>query len=41
MAGAEADKLFESKGLDALDREKAKHQAKQQAEKLYDEQYAN
>ncbi|GJJ68918.1 hypothetical protein EMPS_01264 [Entomortierella parvispora] len=41
MAGAEADKLFETKGLDFLDREKAKHQAKKEAERLYDEQYAN
>ncbi|GJJ68917.1 hypothetical protein EMPS_01263 [Entomortierella parvispora] len=41
LAGAEADKLFETKGLDFLDREKAKHQAKKEAEKLYDEQYAN
>ncbi|KAI0805755.1 hypothetical protein GGR55DRAFT_254600 [Xylaria sp. FL0064] len=39
IAGAEVDKLFETKGLDALDREKAKHQAKRQAEHLYDEQY--
>ncbi|RWA12819.1 hypothetical protein EKO27_g2287 [Xylaria grammica] len=39
FAGAEVDKLFETKGLDAIDREKAKHRAKQQAEHLYDEQY--
>ncbi|KAI1358783.1 hypothetical protein F5Y08DRAFT_345351 [Xylaria arbuscula] len=39
IAGAEVDKLFETKGLDALDREKAKHQAKRQAEHLYDQQY--
>ncbi|KAG0009630.1 hypothetical protein BGZ80_002206 [Entomortierella chlamydospora] len=37
LAGAEADKLFESKGLDFLDREKAKHEAKKRAEQLYDE----
>ncbi|KAI0401329.1 hypothetical protein F4802DRAFT_433888 [Xylaria palmicola] len=39
IAGAEVDKLFETKGLDAWDREKAKHHAKKQAEHLYDEQY--
>ncbi|KAI1340881.1 hypothetical protein F5Y15DRAFT_35213 [Xylariaceae sp. FL0016] len=39
IAGAEVDKLFETKGLDAYDREKAKHHAKKQAEHLYDEQY--
>ncbi|KAI1305732.1 hypothetical protein F5Y03DRAFT_394919 [Xylaria venustula] len=39
FAGAEVDKLFETKGLDALDREKAKHQAKKHAEELYDQQY--
>ena len=41
MAGAEADKLFETKGLDFIDREKAKHQAKKEAERLYDQDYAN
>lgn len=41
IAGGEVDKLFETKGLDFLDREKAKHQAKKQAEHLYDEQYGN
>lgn len=41
LAGAEVDKLFETKGLDFLDREKAKHQAKKQAEHLYDEQYGS
>ncbi|KAI0546623.1 hypothetical protein F4680DRAFT_451767 [Xylaria scruposa] len=39
IAGAEVDKLFETKGLDAFDREKAKHHAKKQAEELYDQQY--
>ena len=39
IAGAEVDKLFETKGLDTLDREKAKHQAKRQAEHLYEQQY--
>ncbi|KAG0312141.1 hypothetical protein BGZ97_011434 [Linnemannia gamsii] len=39
MAGAEADKLFESKGLDFLDRERASMQAKEQAGKLFDQNY--
>lgn len=38
FAGAEVDKLVETKGLDYVDKEKAKHQAKQNAERLYDEQ---
>lgn len=41
LAGAEVDKLAETKGLDELDRERAKHQAKKQTEYLYDEQYGN
>lgn len=40
LAGAEADKLFETKGLDFLDREKAKHEAKKNAERIYDERYS-
>ncbi|RSH92733.1 hypothetical protein EHS25_008179 [Saitozyma podzolica] len=32
FAAAEVDKLFETKGLDAYDREEAKRHAKQQAE---------
>ncbi|OAA58012.1 hypothetical protein SPI_06897 [Niveomyces insectorum RCEF 264] len=39
FAGAEVDKLVETKGLDFVDREKAKHHAKQQAEHLYERQY--
>ncbi|GJJ70584.1 hypothetical protein EMPS_02933 [Entomortierella parvispora] len=39
FAGAEADKLIETKGLDFLDREKAKHQAKKNAERIYEERY--
>lgn len=31
FAGAEVDKLFETKGLDFLDREKAKRHAEQEA----------
>ena len=38
LAGAEVDKLCETKGLDYVDREKAKHQAKKNAEALYDDQ---
>ncbi|KAE8216304.1 hypothetical protein CF327_g471 [Tilletia walkeri] len=41
FAGAEVDKLFETKGLDFLDREKAKRHAKQEAEQAYDNQYNN
>ncbi|KAG0055258.1 hypothetical protein BGZ83_009190 [Gryganskiella cystojenkinii] len=40
LAAAEADKLFETKGLDFIDREKTKHQAKKNAERIYDEKYA-
>lgn len=38
-AGFEVDKLVETKGLDFVDREKAKHHAKKQAEELYEQQY--
>lgn len=41
MAGAEADKLFETNGLDALDRERAIQEAKEQANVLYDQQSGN
>ncbi|KAI1084224.1 hypothetical protein F5B20DRAFT_287817 [Whalleya microplaca] len=41
IAGAEVDKLFETKGLDAIDREKAKHHAKKEAEQMYDHQYGS
>ncbi|KIH92823.1 cipC-like antibiotic response protein [Sporothrix brasiliensis 5110] len=41
FAGAEVDKLVETKGLDFIDREKAKHHARQNAEQLYDQQYGN
>ena len=37
--GFEVDKLAETKGLDFVDRERAKHHAKKQAEQLYDEHY--
>jgi hypothetical protein len=39
IAGAEVDKLAETKGEDWFDRERAKHQAKQRAEQLYDSHY--
>jgi hypothetical protein len=37
--GFEVDKLVETKGLDFIDRERAKHHAKKQAEELYDQHY--
>ncbi|KAI5475677.1 hypothetical protein MNV49_001052 [Pseudohyphozyma bogoriensis] len=37
FAGAEVDKLFETKGLDFIDREKAKHHAKKEAEAIVKE----
>ncbi|KAG0314471.1 hypothetical protein BGZ99_008117 [Dissophora globulifera] len=40
LAGAEADKLFETKGLDHLDRERAKRQAEHNAGKIYDAKFA-
>lgn len=39
IAGAEVDKLFESKGLNFLDKEKAKHHAKEHATENYDRHY--
>lgn len=41
IAGAEVDKLFETKGLDFLDRERAQHQAQKNAEHLYEQQYGD
>lgn len=40
LAGAETDKLIETKGLDFIDREKATRQARQNAERIYDARYA-
>ncbi|KUI60291.1 hypothetical protein VP1G_07488 [Cytospora mali] len=40
-AGFEVDRLAETKGLDFIDREKAKHHAKKQAEQLYEQQYGD
>ena len=41
LAGAEVDKLAETKGEDFVDREKAKHEAKKNAEKMYDDHYGD
>ncbi|CAF0859219.1 unnamed protein product [Adineta steineri] len=41
LAGAEVDKLFESKGLDFLDREKAKFHAMEQARALAEQRGYN
>lgn len=40
FAGAEVDKLAETKGEDYYDREKAKHEAKRRADQLYDQHYS-
>ncbi|KAG9252393.1 CipC protein [Emericellopsis atlantica] len=39
FTGAEMDKWAESKGMNHVDKEKAKHSAKHQAQDLYDQQY--
>ena len=39
FAGAEIDKLAETKGEDFFDKEKAKHHAKKRAEEMYDDHY--
>ncbi|KAJ4377245.1 hypothetical protein N0V83_000068 [Neocucurbitaria cava] len=41
FAGAEVDKLAETKGEDFFDKEKAKHEAKRNAERMYDEHYVD
>lgn len=41
FAGAEMDKLAETRGMDMVDRERAKHDAKKQAQHLYDQQYSD
>ncbi|KAL9934694.1 hypothetical protein V8E36_006469 [Tilletia maclaganii] len=41
FAGAEVDKLFETKGLDFLDKQEAKRHAQREAEEAYDQQYNN
>ncbi|KAL9594991.1 MAG: hypothetical protein Q9219_006719 [cf. Caloplaca sp. 3 TL-2023] len=39
FVGAEADKLAETKGMDAYDRERAKHHARESAGNMYEEHY--
>jgi hypothetical protein len=39
FAGAEVDKLAETKGADWVDREKAKRAAKENVENMYDQHY--
>uniref|UniRef100_A0A0D6R9V4 CipC-like antibiotic response protein n=1 Tax=Araucaria cunninghamii TaxID=56994 RepID=A0A0D6R9V4_ARACU len=39
LVGMEVDKLAETKGMDEYDREKAKHHAKQSAQKMYEDHY--
>jgi len=39
FAAAEVDKLAETKGEDWFDKERAKHEAKKNAEHMYDEHY--
>lgn len=39
IAGGEVDKLFETHGLDYLDKEKAKHEARRMATEGYDQHY--
>ncbi|KAK3074823.1 hypothetical protein LTR53_002418 [Teratosphaeriaceae sp. CCFEE 6253] len=39
IAGGEVDKLCETKGADYVDRERAKHEAKQRTSQMYDQHY--
>jgi len=39
FAGAEVDRLAETKGMDFYDKERAKHQAKENVQGLYDNHY--
>ncbi|EEQ38573.1 putative 3-hydroxy-3-methylglutaryl-coenzyme A reductase [Clavispora lusitaniae] len=41
FVGGEVDKMFETKGLDYMDKEKAKRQAEQMAFDGYDQHYGN
>jgi len=41
FASAEVDKLFETKGLDYIDKEKTKHHARQQAEQYAEQRYGD
>lgn len=39
LVGGEVDKLAETKGMNWVDREKAKHHAKENVKNMYDQQY--
>lgn len=39
IVGGEVDKLCETKGADYIDRERAKRDARQNAEQMYDDHY--
>jgi len=41
IAGGEVDKLAETKGMNFVDKERAQHAAKKNAEKMYDEHYGS
>jgi len=41
FAGGEVDKLAETKGMDFVDRERAQHAAKKNAEEMYDQHYGD
>lgn len=41
VAGAEVDKVMETKGMDYLDKERVKRDAQRQAEQMYNEQYGD
>jgi hypothetical protein len=41
FAGGEVDRLAETKGADYIDREKAKRQARENAEQMYDQHYGD
>ncbi|KAL9094361.1 MAG: hypothetical protein Q9165_003211 [Trypethelium subeluteriae] len=41
LAGLEVDRLAETKGADAWDREKAKHEARKNVQNMYDEHYGD
>lgn len=41
LAGTEVDKLVEGKGMNYIDKERAKKQAQQQAENMYDGRYSD
>jgi cysteine synthase len=41
LVGAEMDKWAETKGMDKVDKERAKHQAEEQADHFYNNQYGD